>query len=130
MGAALIYEQEKGQTDRVAVAFTVNVGVATTLAAVIFAAAGPINDFFFHGANNVAMFQVVAALIFIKGLGQVPDSLLRRDMDFRRRVRADFTRSLGRFVVSVALLAAGVGPISMIIGVTVAEILAVAVTWW
>lgn len=127
MGASLIFEQEKGQTERVAVAFTVNMAVGVVLSVVIFFGAGVIDSFL--GAGDPNLFRVVAALVLVKGLGQVPDAMLKRDLDFRRRARADFTRSLGRFVISVGLLKAGMGPMAMVIGVLVAEIAATAVTW-
>ncbi|MEZ5322468.1 MAG: oligosaccharide flippase family protein [Microthrixaceae bacterium] len=127
MGASLIYEQERGQTHRVAVAFTVNVVVATTIAAFVALGAGPIDRFFKVG--DIDIFRVVALLIAVKGLGQVPDALLKRDLDFRRRAASDLTRSTLRFVIAVALLKAGVGPIAMVIAVAVAEVAAVAVTW-
>ena len=127
MGASLIFEQEKGQTERVAVAFTVNMMVAVVLSIAIYFGAGAIDDFL--GAGNPNLFRVVAALVLVKGLGQVPDAMLKRDLDFKRRAKADFTRSLGRFVISVSLLKAGVGPIAMVIGVLSAEIAATVVTW-
>ncbi|MFN8052994.1 MAG: oligosaccharide flippase family protein [Acidimicrobiales bacterium] len=127
MGASLIFEQEQGQSERVAVAFTVNLAVAGVLAVAIFFGAGAIDRFV--GAHDPAIFRVVALLVLVKGLGQVPDSILRRDLDFRRRVRADFTRSILRFGVSVALLESGRGPISMVIGVVAAEMCATAVVW-
>lgn len=128
LGASLIYEQETGQTKRVAVAFTVNLMVAAVLAALCFFGADTIDRLL--GAEHPEMFRVLAALIVVKGLGQVPDAMLKRELDFKRRVRADFTRSIGRFVVTVSLLNAGVGPVSMVIGVLVAEIAAVSVTWF
>lgn len=127
MGASLIFEQEKGQTDRVAVAFTVNVAVSIVLSIGMFFGAGAISEFL--GAGNPNLFRVVAALVLVKGFGQVPDAMLKRDLDFRRRARADFTRSSGRFIVSVGLLVAGLGPIAMVIGVLVAELAATVVTW-
>lgn len=127
MGASIIFEQEKGQSERVQVAFTVNLSVAIVLATAIFFGAGAVDRFM--GAGDPAIFRVVALLILVKGLGQVPDAMLKRDLDFKRRARADFTRSLGRFAVTIALLNAGIGPIAMVIGVVAAEIAAVAVTW-
>ena len=128
MGAAVIYEQEAGRSERVDVAFTVNAMVSTTIAVIVFFSAPAIDSFAQTG--NVAMFRVIALLVLAKGLNQIPDALLKRELDFKRRARADFTRSVGRFSVSVGLLLLGVGPISMVIGVTTAEIAAASVTWW
>lgn len=128
MGASIIYEQEKGRSERVEVAFTVNAFVSTLLAVSVFLGAPLIDDFF--GTGNVGMFRIVALLILAKGMNQVPDALLKREMDFKRRSRADLIRSIGRFGISTGLLLAGYGPVSMIIGVTIAEVAAVSFTWW
>jgi lipopolysaccharide exporter len=127
MGAALIYEQEEGQTERTQVAFTVNLVVAVVVALGLFFGAGLIDGFFKTG--EPVMFQVLSVLVLAKGLNQVPDAMLKRDLDFKRRARADLTRSIGRFGIAVTLLLAGYGPVSMIIGVAVAEVAAVVVTW-
>lgn len=128
LGASLIYEQETGQTHRVTVAFTVNLIMAVTLGSLMFFGADAIDSFF--QADHPEIFRVLAFLILLKGLGQVPDAMLKRDLDFRRRIRADFTRSIGRLVVTVALLQSGMGPVAMVIGVLSAEVAAVAITWW
>lgn len=128
MGASVIYEQEQGQTDRTQVAFTVNTAVSIFVALVVLVGA-PVIDAAF-GAGDVNMFRLVAVLVLAKGLNQVPDAMLKRGLDFRRRSAADLTRSLGRFGVATGLLLSGVGPISLIIGVVVAETAATSVTWW
>ncbi len=82
MGAAVIYEQEKGQSRRIDVAFTVNVMVATLVATVILVAAPAVDSFFQIG--NIPMLRLLAVVVMAKGLTQIPDSLLKRDLDFRR----------------------------------------------
>ncbi len=128
MGASVIYEQEVGQTERTRVAFTVNTLVSSVVAAIVLLAAPAIDGAL--GAGDVTMFRLVALLVMAKGLNQVPDAILKRGLDFRKRSAADLTRSVGRFLVATGLLLAGYGPISLIIGVTVAEIAATGVTWW
>lgn len=127
MGASLIYEQEQGQTERVKVAFTVNTIVAVVVAAIVFVAAPQVDAFF--DAGNVAMFQLVALLVLFKGMNQIPDALLKRDLDFRRRAAADLTRAVIRVGVGVTLLLSDVGPISLVIAAVSAEAAAVVVTW-
>ena len=80
MGAALIYEQEEGQTERTQVAFTVNLVVAVVVALGLFFGAGLIDGFFKTG--EPVMFQVLSVLVLAKGLNQVPDAMLKRDLDF------------------------------------------------
>jgi PST family polysaccharide transporter len=126
--ASLIYEQERGQTERVQVAFTVNLSVAITVGLLIFFGAGLIDDLFKVGDERI--FRVVALLVLVKGFGQVPNAMLERELNFKRKFRADIVRSVGRFAITITLLQLGVGPIAMVIGVTSAEIAAVSVTWW
>lgn len=128
MGASLIYEQEQGQSERVRVAFTVNATVAVLLAATIFVGAPAIDRFF--DAGNPTLFRIVALLVLFKGLNQIPDALLKRDLDFRRRSVADLGRATMRVAVALVLLAAGVGAISLVIAAAVGEAVAMAVTWW
>lgn len=129
MGASLIYEQEEGQSDRVRLAFTVNTLAATVVATAVLVFAPAIASFF-SLEDEVNLFRLLAILVFAKGLNQIPDALLRRDIAFKKRLLADFTRSLGRFAIAASLLLAGYGVPAMVVGIVVSEVAAVAVTWW
>ena len=128
MGAALIYEQEQGQSRRVDIAFTVNSGVAVVVAVVVFLGAPGIADFFSAG-SEVTLFRALAVLILAKGLNQVPDSLLRRNLEFKKRLGCDAVRAGGRFAIATTLLVMGWGPAAMIVGVIAAEWAAMVLTW-
>lgn len=129
MGASLIYEQEEGQSDRVKLAFTVNTMAAMLVGGIVLAGA-PLLAAFFSLPDEVWLFRLLAVLVMAKGLNQIPDSLLRRQIDFRRRVRADLTRALARFVIASTLLFAGYGVVAMVVGIVAAEVLGTIVTWW
>lgn len=128
MGASVIYEQEEGQTARVDVAFTINTAMALVVAGVVVAIA-PLIAGFFGASEDVGLFRVLGVLVLAKGLNQVPDALLRRDLQFRRRVWADLTRSVGRFGLALTLLLAGWGVEGMLIAIVCSELASVAVTW-
>ena len=128
MGAALIYEQEEGQSRRVDIAFTLNSSVTVVVAVAVFLGAPAIAGFF-NASSDVALFRALALLVLAKGLNQVPDSLLRRNLDFKRRLGCDAVRALGRFGVATTLLVMGWGPAAMIVGVISAEWGASIVTW-
>lgn len=128
MGAALIYEQEEGQSRRVDIAFTVNSFVALVVGALVLFGAPAIAGFF-HATDNVNLFRALAILILAKGLNQVPDALLRRNLDFKRRLGCDATRAIGRFGVATTLLVMGWGPAAMLVGVISAEWAATVLTW-
>lgn len=129
MGASVIYEQERGQSDRVKVAFTVNTGLTLAVATGVFVFAPSIAGFFGR-SGDVTLFRALALLVLAKGLNQIPDALLRRELDFRRRLATDLVRSVGRFVLAVALLAAGYGAAAMVVGIVASEVAAVALTWF
>ena len=129
MGATLIYEQEKGHSRRVHVAFTVNTMAAVVVSSAVLLAAPAIAGFF-QAESDVNLFRLIAILVLAKGLNQIPDALLRRELDFRRRVVADVVRSGGRFGIATVLLVNGAGPEAMAISVVAAESVAVLLTWF
>jgi PST family polysaccharide transporter len=128
MGASLIYEQEAGHSRRVHVAFTVNTIAAVVVSTGVLLAAPAIAGFF-HATHDVGLFRLLAVLVLAKGLNQIPDALLRREMDFRRRMLTDVVRSLGRFGIATFMLVNGAGAEAMAISVVVAESAAVMLTW-
>ncbi len=123
LGAAVIYEQEEGQTERVDVAFTANLGVAALLAGAVSVAAPALGSFF-HVEEFDDMFRILGAAVFARGFFQIPDALLKRDLRFRSRTLVAFARALTRMVVAVGLAAAGFGVMSAAWGLFVAEVVA------
>ena len=128
MGASLIYEQEAGRSRRVHVAFTVNSIAAVVVSGAVLLGA-PLIARFFHASSDVNLFRLLAIVVLGKGLNQIPDALLRREMDFRRRMIADITRSALRFSIATVLLVNGAGAEAMAISVVVGEASAVVATW-
>jgi PST family polysaccharide transporter len=120
IAAALVYEQEKGITPRVQTAFTLNLIVATALTAVGIAAA-PLVASFFDLPDYDAMFRVLALYLLVRGVGQVSDALLRRNLQFKRRAVVDITRAVVRAAVAVSLAVAGAAAWSIVAGVLAGE---------
>jgi lipopolysaccharide exporter len=115
MKATVVYEQEKGITERVHTAFTVNVTVAALLcaAAVLLA---PLVAGFFRMADHTDLFRLASLNLLLTGLGNVHDSLLMRDLEFRRRVIPDLARGVAYGCTSIALAVAGYGPVALVAG--------------
>lgn len=128
MGAALVYEQEEGVTERVQVAFTANVGLGVVLAAVAFFGA-PLVASYFRQGDYVAEFRSLAIVVLLSALTTVPWSLFMRNMDFRRRTVVEVSRDLTRFVVTLALALAGLGAWSIVVGLLAAYSVALVATW-
>jgi PST family polysaccharide transporter len=120
IAAALVYEQEKGVSDRVQTAFTLNLIVATALTAVGIAAA-PVVAGFFDVPGAEAMFRVLALYLLVRGVGQVSDALLRRNLQFKRRAVVELTRALVRAVVAISLAVAAPSAWAIVAGVLAGE---------
>jgi lipopolysaccharide exporter len=108
VGSALIYDQEKGITSRVQTAFTLNVAIAAVLTAV-FVVSAPAIAAYFRVPDQVGVFRALAFFLLLRGLGQVHDAVLRRDLDFRRRTVTELVRAAARLGVSIALALLGQG---------------------
>jgi lipopolysaccharide exporter len=121
MGAAIVRDQEKGQTERVGIAFTVNTIVAILVSIGLFFAA-PLIAGFFGVSDRVGLFQMLALLALFRGLGQVPNSMLERDMRFGAMAALSASRSTLRLVIAVVMLVHGYGAAAMAVSVVVAEI--------
>jgi lipopolysaccharide exporter len=115
MGQAVIYEQEEGHSERVDVAFTINIAL-TTLLTLLALAAAPLIASFFHASGHVGLFRLAALDIFLTGLGGVHDGLLLRDLGFRTRIITQVVNSLARAGVGVTLALLGFGASALVWG--------------
>jgi lipopolysaccharide exporter len=115
MQATVVYEQEEGITERVHVAFTINLALVCLLTAVAVALA-PLAADFFDVSGETWLFRLGALNLLLVGLGNIPDGLLLRGMEFRRRSVPLVARSLVSGTVSIALAVAGLGPEALVFG--------------
>jgi PST family polysaccharide transporter len=129
MGAALVYEQEKGISRRVQVAFTANVALAGILATVAFFGAPFIVDYFNLGGPSVAIFRCLAIVVLLSGLTTVPWALFTREMEFRTRSFVEVARDGTRLAVTIGLVVAGVTAWAVILGLIAAYAVWMVLTW-
>ncbi|MGY1621153.1 oligosaccharide flippase family protein [Geodermatophilus sp. SYSU D00965] len=128
VGSALIHDQEKGITNRVQTAFTLNLLIAALLTA-LFVLCSPAVAAYFRVPDQADVFRAIAFYLLIRGAGQVHDAVLRRDLDFRRRTWTEMTRAVTRLVVSVALALDGQGVWALVWGLLAAELAGTVVNW-
>lgn len=129
MVATVIYEQEKGITERVQVAFTVNMLLVTALTAATLLAA-PLIAGFFHASREVGLFRLAALDIFLTGLGGIHDGLLLRDLRFRTRITTQVASALVRATVGVLLAVLGYGAASLVWGTLCGTAASTIALWW
>jgi O-antigen/teichoic acid export membrane protein len=128
MKATVIFESEKGYSDRVHTTFTLNL-VATALMTVLAVASAPLIARLFQAEAETALFALAATDVAIRGLGNIHDALLLRDMRFRRRIITNLTANLVRGGTTIALAVAGLGAPALVIGF-IAGTAAWTITLW
>ncbi len=129
VASTVIYEQEEGITDRVHTAFTVNLAFGVILFVVGFLAA-PAVAWFFQAPGEETLFRVLFLFLLCKAAGQVPDAVLRRNLDFRRRLLAELARAGIKVMIAIPLAMAGAGAWSLVLGMVIGEAVATVVTWF
>lgn len=120
LGAALVFDQERGVTRRVRVASGLNIAVCATVCA-LGAAVSPLTARVFGLPEATGLFATLFLYPLLRGFGQVSDALLKRDMRFRQRSLADLVRAVVRVGVSVPLALSGSGAWSIVLGVVISE---------
>jgi PST family polysaccharide transporter len=129
VGAALIYEQERGISSRVQTAFTLNLIGSTALAGLGILLTPAIASFFgLQSHENV--FRAMFIYLLVRGVGQVQDSVLQRDLRFGRRAFVEVSRGTARALVSIVLALAGLGVWSLVGGLLVGELVGTSLAWW
>ncbi len=127
VGSALVYEQEHGITRRVQTAFTLNLAIAAACTVVGVLMAPLVAEVF--DVDDVLLLRVLFLYFLLRGLVQVPDAVLRRDLLFRRRALVEVSRALTRGLVSIPLAVTGAGPWALVIGILSSELAGIVLTW-
>ncbi len=128
IGAAVVAEQERGVTDRVRAAFTLNLAISAAVAGAGMAAS-PLIARLFHAPDDGWLFALIFLYPLFRGAGQVSDAVLKRDLLFRRRTAVDGVRAVVRVAISIPLALAIGGPGSIALGIVGSELVAMVVLW-
>ncbi len=128
IGAALIYEQDEGTTERVHNAFTLNLIVTSVLTGIGLLLT-PALAAFFSLQDEQNVFRALFVYLFIKGLGQVQDSMLQRDLRFGRRGSVEIARGAVRAGVSIGMAVSGFGVWALVGGLLAGEITGTTLSW-
>jgi PST family polysaccharide transporter len=129
VGAALVYEQESGISGRVQTAFTLNLIVSIALAG-LGVLLTPAIASFFGLSSHQDVFRALFAYLLVRGLGEVQDSVLQRDLRFGRRATVEICRGLARASVSIALAVSGFGVWALVGGLLAGEVVGTSLSWW
>jgi lipopolysaccharide exporter len=128
VGAALIYEQERGITPRVQTAFTLNAIIAASLTG-FGVLITPAIASFLGLQRHEDVFRVLFLYLLVRGLGQVQNSVLQRDLRFGRRAVVEVSRSVARASVSIGLALVGQGVWALVWGLIAGEVVGTVLAW-
>jgi lipopolysaccharide exporter len=123
---ALVYFPADRLRNDAAVTLSLIVSGLLTLAALLSA---PLVARFFHRPDITTMIRVLSLGLLIRGAAEVPDALLRKELQFRRRLIADLARVLAQGAVSIPLALAGLGAWAIVYGYLAAGLVWGATAW-
>ncbi|WP_448204589.1 lipopolysaccharide biosynthesis protein [Azospirillum sp. sgz302134] len=127
VGSALI--QRRGDLGRsIHVAFAISTTMGLTLAALM-AGAAPLLADFFGNERLTDVIRVLALTLLIGGLGNVPISLLKRELEFRRRFVPEVVKAITKGGMSILLAALGFGVWSLVYGHLAGMVAGTALYW-
>jgi lipopolysaccharide exporter len=128
IGAAVVYEQEDGITERTETAFTTNLLFASFLTVIVFLAAPWIADFL-DIADDAIVVRMMAFYLLIRGFGQINTAMLRRDLNFKPLAAVELSGVVIRGVLSLGLAAAGFGVWAIVWGFLGGELASTVASW-
>lgn len=115
MKATIVHEQERGTSDRIDSAFTLNVALVLVLTVVGIAVAPAVASFF-GLPDEAALFRLASLNLILAGLGNIHDGLLLRDLSFAQRARPQLAMGVVQATVSVVLALLGLGASALVWG--------------
>jgi lipopolysaccharide exporter len=127
VGSALVYRRE--DWSRMAATGLPLSILSTAVLAVLAFSAAPLAAHFFHEPRAADLVRVLAVALLVSGLAIVPESRLRRAMDFRRRFVPETTAAAVKGGVSIGLAVSGLGVWSLVWG-QVAGTVVLCVLYW
>jgi len=132
VGAALVYRREPWHA-MAGTGLPLSVASALVLAGIAYLSA-PVAAAFFGDPRATELVEVLAVVILVAGLGVVPESKLRRELDFARRLVPETVAAVVKGGLSIALAVAGFGVWSLVwgqlAGTTVQALLYWALCGW
>jgi PST family polysaccharide transporter len=108
--------------------FTSNLVVGVALTLIVFICAPYVADFFREPRVELLL-QVLGLSFSIEAFGSTHLALLRRELDFRRKIIPDLGRALIKAIVSISMAFLGYGVWSLVIGQLAGVVTAVVLAW-
>ena len=133
LGAALIFRRDRVE-EAANTAFFAMVGGSLVLYLIALATAPYMAAVFSKDPNTISqiipILRVLSLTLVISALGRVPQALLAKELDFKRKIMPRLLGGLIGAVVSIVLALTGFGVTAMVLGRLCGSVVSAATVWF
>ena len=128
--SALVYRQEEDDTVAANVAYIALAIASVVIYLMVFVSAPWVERFFSDAAGLTPILRVLALTMLINAVGQVPYTLLAKNLDFRNKAIPEIIAGLGNSIVAITMALNGFGVWSLVGGYLTDSILRNTLVWF
>jgi len=128
LGTALIYTKEDVKDEAANTAFIIFLIIASILYVILFFLA-PIASDFFNEPKSERIITVISLSILIWSFGALPSILLRKELEFKKKVIPDIIPKISYAISTIWLAVIGYGVWSLVLGRLFFEFISVVSNW-
>lgn len=128
MGKALI-QRQTDIDDAANVAFWINIGLGLVIAGLLFFAAQPIAQTFFHDDRVSTVIKVMTLQIFLGAASSVHSALLQKNMEFKKLFWVRFSTVTLPGIASIPLAQNGMGYWALVVGALAGQCVQMILLW-
>jgi PST family polysaccharide transporter/lipopolysaccharide exporter len=128
--AALVYRQQDDDDVAADVAYIALAVASVIIYAVVFASSPWIERFFSDAEGLSAILRVLALTMLINAIGQVPYTLMAKNLDFRNKAIPEIIAGIGNSIVAITMALTGFGVWSLVGGYLTDSILRNGLVWF
>ncbi len=128
--AALVYRQQDDDGVAEDVAYIALAIASVVIYAIVFTAAPWIERFFSDAEGLAAILRVLALTMLINAIGQVPYTLMAKNLDFRNKAIPEIIAGAGNSIVAITMALTGFGVWALVGGYLTDSILRNSLVWF
>lgn len=128
--SALVYRQEEDDAISADVAYIALAAASVIIYAIVFVSAPWIEKFFTDADGLSAILRVLALTMLINAIGQVPYTLMAKNLDFRNKAIPEIIAGVGNSIVAIIMALSGFGVWSLVGGYLTDSILRNILVWF
>ena len=126
IGSALIYHRDSPTARETA--FWIGLGISVVLFAATWLIS-PLIGLWFKDPRAIDVTRVLALNFPLTALGNIHDTLMSKELQFKRKFIPEFARSISKGLISIIMAAVGFGPWSLIFGQLGGTFVSVIIFW-